>query len=121
VISAYRGVEIDTAGDGFFCRFDGPGRAIACARAIIESTRELNLQVRAGIHTGECQVIGEKIAGVAVNAGSRIAATALPGEVLVSSTVRDLVAGSNFAFEERGEHELKGILGHWRLYAVTGD
>jgi class 3 adenylate cyclase/pimeloyl-ACP methyl ester carboxylesterase len=120
-LSRYRGVEIDTAGDGFFCRFDGPGRAIACARAIIESTRELNLQVRAGIHTGECQVIGEKIAGVAVNAGSRIAATALPGEVLVSSTVRDLVAGSNFAFEERGEHELKGILGHWRLYAVTGD
>ncbi len=120
-LNRYRGVEIDTAGDGFFCRFDGPGRAIACARAIIESTRELDLDVRAGIHTGECQVIGDKIAGVAVNAGSRIADTALPGEVLVSSTVRDLVAGSNFAFEERGEHELKGVPGHWRLYAVMGD
>jgi class 3 adenylate cyclase/pimeloyl-ACP methyl ester carboxylesterase len=120
-LNRYRGVEIDTAGDGFFCRFDGPGRAIACARAIIESTRELDLEVRAGIHTGECQVIGDKIAGVAVNAGSRIADTALPGEVLVSSTVRDLVAGSNFAFEERGEHKLKGVPGYWRLYAVMGD
>ena len=91
-LNRYRGVEVDTAGDGFFCRFDGPGRAIACARTIIESTRELDLDVRAGMHTGECEVIGEKIAGIAVNVGSRIADTALSGEVLVSSTVRDLVA-----------------------------
>ena len=118
-LNRYRGVEVDTAGDGFFCRFDGPGRAIACARTIIESTRELDLDVRAGVHTGECEVIGEKIAGIAVNVGSRIADAALPGEVLVSSTVRDLVAGSTLCFEERGEHELKGIPGRWRLYAVT--
>jgi class 3 adenylate cyclase len=85
----YRGVEVDTAGDGFFCRFDGPARAIACVQAIIESTQPLELAIRAGIHTGECEVIGEKIAGLAVNVGSRIAATAAPGEVLVSSTVRD--------------------------------
>jgi class 3 adenylate cyclase len=120
-LNRYRGVEVDTAGDGFFCRFDGPGRAIACARTIIESTRGLDLDVRAGVHTGECEVIGEKIAGLAVNVGSRIADTALPGEVLVSSTVRDLVAGSTFSFEERGEHELKGIPGRWRLYAATGE
>jgi class 3 adenylate cyclase len=120
-LNRFRGVEVDTAGDGFFCRFDGPGRAIACARTIIESTRGLDLDVRAGVHTGECEVIGEKIAGIAVNVGSRIADTALPGEVLVSSTVRDLVAGSTFAFEDRGEHELKGIPGRWSLYAVTGD
>ena len=120
-LNRYRGVEVDTAGDGFFCRFDGPGRAIACARTIIESTRGLDLELRAGVHTGECEVIGEKIAGIAVNVGSRIADRALPGEVLVSSTVRDLVAGSTFAFEERGEHELKGIPGRLRLYAATGE
>jgi class 3 adenylate cyclase len=120
-LNRYRGIEVDTAGDGFFCRFDGPGRAIACARTIIESTRGLNLDVRAGVHTGECEVIAEKIAGLAVNVGSRIAGIARPGEVLVSSTVRDLVAGSTFAFEERGEHELKGIPGRWRLYAATGE
>lgn len=118
-LARYRGVEIDTAGDGFFCSFDGPGRAIACARAIIESARELDLEVRAGIHTGECEVIGQKLAGIAVNVGSRIANTARSGEVLVSSTVRDLVAGSDFAFEERGEHELHGVPGRWRLYAVA--
>jgi class 3 adenylate cyclase len=120
-LNRYRGIEVDSAGDGFFCRFDRPGRAIACARTIIESTRRLGLEVRAGVHTGECEVIGERIAGLAVNVGSRIADTALPGEVLVSSTVRDLVAGSTFAFDERGEHELKGIPGRWRLYAATGD
>jgi class 3 adenylate cyclase len=118
-LTRYRGVEIDTAGDGFFCSFDGPGRAIACARAIIESARELDLDVRAGIHTGECEAIGQKLAGIAVNVGSRIANTARPGEVLVSSTVRDLVAGSDLAFEERGEHELDGVPGAWRLYAVA--
>jgi len=115
----YRGVEIDTAGDGFFCRFDGPARAIACARRIVEAARTLELEVRAGVHIGECEVVGDKIAGIAVVTGARISALALPGEVLVSQTVRDLVAGSGFAFEGRGEHELKGVPGTWRLYAVA--
>jgi class 3 adenylate cyclase len=115
----YRGNEVDTAGDGFFCRFDGPARAIACARAIVEGGEPLELRVKAGIHTGECEVIGEKIAGIAVNVGSRVASLATPGEVLVSSTVKDLVAGSGIEFEERGEHEMKGVPGTWRLYAVT--
>ena len=115
----YRGVEMDTAGDGFFCRFDGPARAMACARAIVGGSRSLELEVRAGVHTGECEVIGDKIAGIAVSTGARISALARPGEVLVSSTVKDLVAGSGFAFEERGEHELKGVPGTWRLYAVA--
>jgi class 3 adenylate cyclase len=115
----YRGVEVDTAGDGFFCRFDGSARAIACAQAIVEGARALDLEVRAGVHTGECELIGEKIAGLAVNVGSRIASTAAPGEVLVSQTVKDLVAGSGLEFEERGEHELKGVPGVWRLYAVA--
>jgi class 3 adenylate cyclase/pimeloyl-ACP methyl ester carboxylesterase len=114
----YRGIEIDTAGDGFFCRFDGPARAIACARRIVEAARGRELEVRAGIHTGECELVGEKIAGIAVVTGARISALAAPGEVLVSSTVKDLVAGSGLAFEERGEHELKGVPDAWRLYAV---
>ena len=115
----HRGIEIDTAGDGFFCRFDGPARAMTCAQAIVEGARALDLEVRAGVHTGECELIGEKIAGIAVYVGARVAASALPGEVLVSSTVKDLVAGSGFTFEERGEHELKGVPGTWRLYAVA--
>jgi class 3 adenylate cyclase len=115
----YRGHEVDTAGDGFFCRFDGPARAMACARAIIDGAREHDLDVRAGIHIGECEVVGEKIAGIAVVTGARISSLATPREVLVSSTVKDLVAGSGFAFEERGEQELKGVPGTWRLYAVS--
>jgi class 3 adenylate cyclase len=91
---------------------------MACARAIVEGSEALDLQVRSGIHTGECEVIGDKIAGIAVVTGARISSRAAPGEVLVSSTVKDLVAGSGFAFEERGEHELKGVPGTWRLYAV---
>jgi class 3 adenylate cyclase len=118
-LTRYRGVEVDTAGDGFFCRFDGPARAIACAEAIVESSKPLDLTVRAGIHTGECEVIGEKITGLAVNVGSRIAGMAGSGEVFVSQTVKDLVAGSGIEFEERGEHELKGVPGTWRLYAVV--
>jgi class 3 adenylate cyclase len=117
-LTRYRGVEVDTAGDGFFCRFDGPARAIGCTQQIVEDARDAGLEVRAGIHTGECEVIGDKIAGLAVNVGSRIAAAAAPGEVLVSQTVTDLVAGSGIEFEERGEHELKGVPGTWRLYAV---
>jgi class 3 adenylate cyclase/pimeloyl-ACP methyl ester carboxylesterase len=117
-LQRYRGREIDTAGDGFFASFDGPARAITCAREIIAQVRELDLDVRVGIHTGECERVGEKIAGLAVNVGARVSGAAGPGEVLVSSTVKDLVAGSGIEFEDRGSHELKGVPGDWRLYAV---
>jgi class 3 adenylate cyclase len=117
-LAVHRGEEVDTAGDGFFCRFDGPARAISCARRIVEGAREHELEVRAGVHTGECELVGDKIAGIAVAAGARISALAGPGEVLVSRTVKDLVAGSGFVFEERGEHELKGVPGTWSLYAA---
>jgi class 3 adenylate cyclase len=118
-VGRHRGEEVDSAGDGFFCRFDGPARAIACARRIVEDARQLGLDVRAGIHTGECEAVGDKIAGIAVVTGSRVSSLAAPGEVLVSSTVKDLVAGSGFSFEDRGEHDLKGVPGSWRLYAVA--
>lgn len=118
-VARYRGVEVDSAGDGFFCRFDGPARAIACARQLVTCAGELDLGLRAGIHTGECELMGEKIAGIAVVTGARISSLAETGEVLVSSTVKDLVAGSGLAFAERGEHELKGVPGSWRLYAVS--
>lgn len=117
-LADYGGMEIDTAGDGFFCRFDGPARALACAQRIVDGARDLNLAVRAGVHTGECEIIGEKIAGIAVATGKRISALAQPGEVLASQTVRDLVAGSGIEFDDRGEHELKGIPGTWQLFAV---
>jgi pimeloyl-ACP methyl ester carboxylesterase len=115
----YRGVEMDTAGDGFFARFDGPARAIRCARDIVDEVRSLGLDVRAGLHTGECEVADGKVAGIAVSIGARVAAQAAPGEVLVSGTVRDLVAGSGLEFEERGVRPLKGVPGEWRLYAVA--
>ena len=114
----HRGTELDTAGDGFFARFDGPARAIRCACAIAETVGELGLEVRAGLHTGECEQVEGKVGGIAVHIGARVASLAQPGEVLVSSTVKDLVAGSGISFQERGEHELKGIPGEWRLYAV---
>jgi class 3 adenylate cyclase len=117
-LSRFRGVELDAAGDGFFANFDGPARAIACAREIVKRVPELGLAVRAGIHTGECERVGEKLAGLTVNVGARVAAAA-GAEVLVSSTVKDLVAGSGIEFEERGTHELKGVPGEWRLYAVN--
>jgi pimeloyl-ACP methyl ester carboxylesterase len=117
-LARYRGVELDTAGDGFFARFDGPARGIRCARAITEAVRELGLEIRAGLHTGECEVVDNKVAGIAVSIGARVAAQAAPGEVLVSQTVKDLVAGSGIAFDERGAAELKGVPGEWRLYAV---
>jgi class 3 adenylate cyclase len=117
-LSRFRGIEMDTAGDGFFARFDGPARAIHCAQAITDGVRELGIQLRAGLHTGECELADGKVAGIAVSIGARIAAAAEPGEVLVSSTVKDLVAGSGLAFEDRGAHELKGVPGKWRLYAV---
>ncbi len=116
----YRGVEVDTAGDGFFASFDGPARAIRCACAITDSVRELGLAVRAGLHTGECELIDGKVAGIAVHTGARVASQAKPGEVLVSSTVKDLVAGSGIEFRDRGRLELKGIPGEWHLYAVGG-
>ena len=100
-LARFRGEEVDTAGDGFFCRFDGPARAIACARAVVAGARELDLDVRAGVHIGECELVAEKIAGIAVVTGARISALAAPGEVLVSTTVKDLVAGSGFSFEDR--------------------
>ncbi|HEY3017453.1 MAG TPA: adenylate/guanylate cyclase domain-containing protein [Gaiellaceae bacterium] len=117
-LARFRGKEVDTACDGFFASFDGPARAIRCATSIVEAMPELGLQVRAGLHTGECELIEGKVAGIAVHTGARVAAHAQPGEVLVSSTVKDLVAGSGLVFQDRGAHELKGIPGEWRLYAV---
>jgi class 3 adenylate cyclase len=119
-LSRFRGRELDTAGDGFFASFDGPARAIRCACAISDSVRELGIEVRAGLHTGECELIDGKVGGIAVHIGARVAAEARPGEVLVSSTVKDLVAGSNLEFAERGVTELKGVPGAWQLFAVTG-
>jgi class 3 adenylate cyclase len=119
LLERFRGIEVDTAGDGFFASFDGPARAIRCALAIVEQVKRLGIEVRAGLHTGECEVIDGKVGGMAVNIGARIGATARPSEVLVSQTVRDLVVGSGLQFEARGEHELKGVAGPWRLYRVV--
>jgi pimeloyl-ACP methyl ester carboxylesterase len=116
VLQSYRGREVSTAGDGFFAAFDGPARAIRCAGALSTAVRVLGLEVRSGIHTGECELIGNDLAGIAVHIGARVAALAGPGEILVSRTVRDLVAGSGLTFEDRGTHRLKGIPDEWRLY-----
>jgi pimeloyl-ACP methyl ester carboxylesterase len=118
-LDRFQGREVDTAGDGFLATFDGPARGIRCARAIGGALSELGLEVRAGLHTGECELLGDKVAGVAVHTGARVAAQAGSGEVLVSQTVKDLVAGSGIEFEDRGVHELKGVPGEWRLYAVS--
>ncbi len=118
-LARYGGREIDTAGDGFFATFDGPARAIRCARAIVDGSQALGATVRAGVHTGECEVADGRLAGIAVHIGSRVAALAQPGEVLVSSTVKDLVAGSGLEFRDAGAHELKGVRGEWRLYSVA--
>jgi class 3 adenylate cyclase len=114
-----RGSEVDTAGDGFFAAFDGPARAVRCAKAIVDGVSELGIYVRSGLHTGECELVDGKISGIAVHTGARVASHAGPGEVLVSSTVKDLVAGSGLEFEDRGLHELKGVPGEWRLYAAV--
>ena len=119
-LDRFRGREIDTAGDGFLATFDGPARAIRCACASRDSVRSLGLEIRAGLHTGECELVGEKVAGIAVHTAARVAGLAETGEVLVSGTVKDLVAGSGIQFVERGEHELKGVPGSWRLFAATG-
>ena len=118
-LARFQGRELDTAGDGFFAAFDGPARAVLAAAAIRDSLRTLDLEIRSGLHTGECEASDGKIAGIAVSIGARIASLAAPGEVLVSSTVKDLVAGSGLQFEDRGEHQLKGITDAWHLFAVA--
>ena len=118
-LARYRGREIDTAGDGFFALFDGPARAVRCASAICTGMRGLGVEVRAGLHTGEVETNGDSVAGIAVAIGARIGALAGGSEVLVSSTVKDLVVGSGLAFEDRGGHTLKGVPDEWRLFAVA--
>jgi class 3 adenylate cyclase len=115
---AFRGHEMDTAGDGLFATFDGPARAVRCAASIRERVHTLGLQVRTGLHTGECELAGDKVVGIAVHIGARVAAAANPDEVVVSSTVRDLVAGSGLRFSDRGTHRLKGVPDEWHLYSV---
>jgi pimeloyl-ACP methyl ester carboxylesterase len=117
-LERFRGRELDTAGDGFFATFDGPARAIRCATAVRDAVRGISLEIRAGVHTGECEVIGGKVGGIAVHTAARVPSAAQPGEVLATRTVKDLVAGSGIQFADRGEHELKGV-GTWRLYAVA--
>jgi class 3 adenylate cyclase len=118
-LARFRGHEVKTVGDGFLATFDGPQRAIRGALAIREAVRPLGIEVRAGLHTGECEVRGEDVGGIAVHIGARVSAMAGPGEILVSSTLRDLVVGSGLAFDDRGAYELKGVPGEWRLYAVA--
>ena len=115
---AFSGREIDTAGDGFLAAFDGRARAVRCACAVGHAVRALGVRIRAGLHTGECEVLGDKLSGIAVHIGARIASLAAPDEVLVSSTVKDLVAGSGLRFQNRGLHSLRGVPGDWRLFAV---
>lgn len=114
----WRGREVKSVGDGFLAVFDGPGRGIRCAHAIVDEVRALGVELRAGLHTGECELMGDDVGGIAVHIGARVAAKAAAGEVLVSSTVKDLVVGSGIAFADRGAHALKGAPGEWRLYAA---
>jgi class 3 adenylate cyclase len=119
LLMQYRGEEQDTAGDGFYARFDGPARAIRCAQEVVESVRQLGIEVRAGLHTGECEIADGKCSGLSVSIGARVMAHAGPSEVLVSRTVKDLTAGSDFTFQDAGEHELKGVPDRWHLYRVA--
>jgi len=119
-LARFRGREVKTAGDGFLATFDGPARAIRCACAVRDAVRSLGIEIRAGLHTGECELMGDDVGGIAVHTGARVAASAAPGEVLVSSTVKDLVAGSRLRFADRGTHDLRGVPGEWRLFAVEG-
>jgi pimeloyl-ACP methyl ester carboxylesterase/class 3 adenylate cyclase len=121
LLERFRGREVATTGDGFLAAFDGPARAIRCGQALIERLAHADIPIRAGIHTGECEVIGDDLAGIAVHIGARIAALGTSGELLVSSTVKDLVVGSGISFEHHGEHALKGVPDHWRVYRVLGD
>ena len=118
-LGRWRGVENDTSGDGFFATFDGPARAIRCAQDVVESVRDLGIQIRAGVHTGECELVDDKVGGLAVTIGARIAGLAGPSEVLASQTVKDLTAGSGLTFQDAGEHALKGVPDSWRLYRVV--
>jgi class 3 adenylate cyclase len=118
-LERYRGREIDTAGDGYFATFDGPARAVRCAQSLTREVSQLGLAMRAGLHTGEVEIIGAKVGGIAVHIGARVAGHAGPGEVMVSNTVRDLVAGSGLQFEDRGVRALKGVPGDWRLYRAA--
>ena len=119
-LGRHRGREIDAAGDGFFASFDGPARAIHCAQAIVRTTGTLGVELRVGLHTGECEVRGDHLGGLAVHIAARVGASAAPGQVLVSRTVKDLVVGSGIEFTNRGEHELKGVPGMWQLFSVKG-
>jgi class 3 adenylate cyclase len=118
-LARFRGHEVDTAGDGFFATFDGPARAVRCALSVVGAGQQLGIKIRAGLHTGEIQVMGPKISGIALHIAARVVATAKPSEVLVSSTVKDLVAGSGIRFADRGTHVLKGVSGEWHLFAAT--
>jgi class 3 adenylate cyclase len=117
-LGVHRGREVQMMGDGFLATFDGPARAVRCASAILQGSRALGIDVRSGLHTGECELIGDDVGGIAVHIGARVASLAEPGEVLVSSTVKDLVVGSGLTFDDRGQHALKGVPGEWRLFAV---
>jgi class 3 adenylate cyclase/pimeloyl-ACP methyl ester carboxylesterase len=119
VIARFGGVEVDTAGDGFFATFDGPGRAVRAAQEVVSGVAQLGVTVRTGVHTGECEIIDGKPGGLTINVGARIAALASPSEVLVSDTVKNLVAGSGMTFEDRGTHRLKGVPDEWRIWAAT--
>jgi class 3 adenylate cyclase len=117
-LARFRGREVETAGDGFLATFDGPARAIRCACAVSDAVKELGIDIRAGLHTGECEVMGEQVGGIAVHIGARVATMAGPGEVLVSGTVKELVEGSDIRFADRGTHTLKGVPGEWRVFEV---
>jgi class 3 adenylate cyclase len=119
-VERFRGYEVSTEGDGFIARFEGPARAVSCARAIREGVQGLGVEIRAGVHTGEIELRGDEVTGLAVHIGARVVALADPGEVLVSRTVKDLVVGSGIDFSDRGTHELKGVPDTWQLYAVVG-
>jgi class 3 adenylate cyclase len=119
-LAAFRGREINVAGDGFFATFDGPARGVRSALSIQEAAHRIGIEIRAGLHTGEVELHGDKVAGIAVHIGARVAALANAGETLVSGTVKDLVSGSGLRFEDRGAHALKGVPGEWRLYAASG-
>jgi class 3 adenylate cyclase len=118
-LSRFRGKETNTTGDSFVATFDGPARAVRCALAVAVAVRQLGIEVRAGVHTGECELMGDNIGGIAVHAGARIMAKAEPGSVIVSSTVKDLVAGSGITLQDLGVHELKGVPGQWGLFSAS--
>jgi class 3 adenylate cyclase len=118
-LNRFRGREVDTAGDGFFATFDGPARAICCSEAIRDAVRDLGIDLRIGLHIGECELFDDKVSGIAMNIGARVGASAVPGEILVSRTVVDLVAGAGIEFADRGMHVLKGVPGEWQLFAVA--